>query len=241
VDGCICSTQALQDQVLQAVPEAPPILIVGDAVEELPPRRRRWLPSFRKKVTTLLWQGIYGVPNAECGMLDILTIKDPLSNLGKKYDFELVVLSNNRARFKSHIAPLPFRTRYVEWSLQRLRALLSESAAVLIPVTPNPFTVCKSNNRLTLPLGYGVPVLADSIPSYSEFSPHVFLDRWDEGLQAILEQHPIVAEMTRAGREYVLENYSDEKLGEQWEKALRSAHFGRPNNLGALSARGGAQ
>lgn len=223
VDCCICSTQTLKNEVLQAMPNAPQIYVVGDAVEELPLLRREWWPSFRKKRPVLLWQGIHGVPNADCGMLDILKIKDALANAAKVHDFELTVLSNSREKFKSHIAPLPFPTRYLEWSLPRLRRLLDEAAAVLIPVTPNSFTLCKSNNRLTLPLSYGVPVVADSIPSYSEFAPYVFLDQWEDGLKAILERQPLVAAKTERGREYVLENFSAEHLGVQWENALNVA------------------
>lgn len=226
VDSCICSTPTLKDEVLKSVSTAPHIYVVGDAVEELPPLRKRWLPSIRKKRPTLLWQGIHGVPNAECGMLDILKIKEPLTRLARDHDFELLVLSNNKAKYKSHIAPLPFRTRYCEWSLPRLRRLIDEVAGVIIPVTPNPFTLCKSNNRLTLPLGYGVPVVADSIPSYAEFAPYVSLDQWDEGLRAILERRPVVAEKTASGRRYVMANYSAEKLGEQWERALSAALTG---------------
>lgn len=226
VDCCICSTPTLKHEVLQSTSRAPHIYVVGDAVEELPPLRKSWWPTIQKKRPTLLWQGIHGVPNAECGMLDILKIKDNLTRLAKDHDFELLVLSNNKAKYKSHIAPLPFRTRYSEWSLPRLRRLLDEVAGVIIPVTPNPFTLCKSNNRLTLPLGYGVPVVADAIPSYSEFAPYVFLDQWDEGLRAILERRPLVAEKTTSGRTYVMENYSAAKLGEEWERALNAALIG---------------
>jgi len=217
VDYCVCSTSALQEVVIANVPHAPVPIVIGDAIEELPPAAQGWWPfGGRPSRPVLLWQGIHGVPNAECGMLDILRIGDLLTSIASEFDFELVILSNSKAKYSQYIAPLPFRTRYVEWSLSELSRLLKQASAVLIPVTRNPFTLCKTNNRLALPLTFGVPVIADSIPSYEEFAPYTFLNRWEEGLRQVLQKELIVREMTVAGQAFVQEYFAINRISQQW-------------------------
>ena len=57
--------------------------------------------------------------------------------------------------------------------------------AVLSPITLNPFTECKTNNRLIQALIHGVDVIADNIPSYNEFSDYCFLNNWNMGLKEV--------------------------------------------------------
>ena len=54
---------------------------------------------------------------------------------------------------------------------------------MVVPISPNPFTRCKSANRPALALAAGVPVVADAIPSYRELAPYLTLDDWAGGLR----------------------------------------------------------
>lgn len=227
VDFVVCSTVPLAEIVQReaGLPCTP--FVVGDAIEPLPQvRKRPWSSWFRKRSTrpVLLWQGIHGVPNAPCGMLDLLKLEAVLAKLAKRFDFELVVVSNHEKKFREHICPLPFPTRYVTWSLKNLSRALNEASAVVIPVTNNPFTICKTNNRLALALASSVPVIADSIPSYEEFSEFCVLDSWEKGLEAVLTKSPALVEATVRGQKFVAAHYTITQIAAQWGAFFRAAH-----------------
>src|SRR3546814_20496796 len=61
-------------------------------------------------------------------------------------------------------------TQYVEWDLKSSARIIAEHDVAVIPVVSNPYTVCKTNNRLVFALHLGLPVVADPIPSYQAFS-----------------------------------------------------------------------
>ena len=216
-DRVVCSTPALA-RIVQAQTngEVKP-LVVGDLVEkvELPPDPEPASPRRR-----LLWFGSHGSPNAPAGMSDLLLIARVLSEAEAYAPLELIVCSNNQAKFEAQIAPLPLSTRYVEWSPDALKDCLAAADAVVIPISPNPFTACKTHNRLTLSLYAGVPVVADSIESYQEFAPWCTLDNWTEGLRKVLEDNLAERARALAGRPYIDEHWSEAACVSAWEQAL---------------------
>jgi hypothetical protein len=230
-DVVVSSTRPLADVIVQegSLPDRP--TVIGDPIEELPrlddePKSgsRRESPSDAPRrnpaLPRLVWYGNHGSPNAPGGMLDLLRVADTLERINRKYAFELVVLSNSRQKYHEHVASLPIRSVYREWRYDTFRSELEAAAATIIPVGLNPFTVCKSNNRLVLALHHGIPVVADSIPSYDEFGAFSFLNDWERGLEAIFERRPEVGEKTEAGMQYVNENWSLEKISDQWRQLL---------------------
>ncbi|WP_141653080.1 hypothetical protein [Phenylobacterium immobile] len=216
-DGVICSTPALAREVRQAAQLDALPHVVGDMFEDLAPLP----PSTEAGSPRLLWFGMHGSPNAPSGMTDLLRVAEPLRRAYERHPFELVVLSNNRAKFDEHIAPLPFPTRYVEWSSDVLAQTLSDARAVLIPLSDNPFVACKTHNRLTLALAAGKPVIADTIEAYQAFAPYAVLSDWDAGLTEVLG--PGVEDARRrtaAGRAYIETHWSVETVAGQWAAIL---------------------
>jgi glycosyltransferase involved in cell wall biosynthesis len=228
-DLVVCSTPTLADIVEQeaGLPRRP--VVVGDPVDgfgidesRLAGRWTAGSPAAltRDGVPRLVWFGIHGAPNAPCGMLDLLKVADHLLRLVRRHPFELVVVSNDRVKYQRHIARLPWRSRYVEWSTDAFAGLLLQAAAVVIPITLNPFTVCKSNNRLATALSAGVPVVADEIPSYREFADFCCLNDWEGGLEAVFTDYAKTMERVHAGRAYVGHHWSPSAVARQWEKVL---------------------
>lgn len=215
-DLVVCSTESLADIVQQeaGLPERP--WVVGDLVESLAEQDH----ALSGMKPYLLWFGIHGAPNAPCGMLDILRLAALLERMNREHPFELVVVSNDRKKYDSHIAPLRFPTLYREWETNQFPHLLAGAVGAIIPITPNPFTLSKTHNRLTTALAAAVPVVADGIPSYREFAPYAYLDRWEEGLDQILKGNPSALQMAKAGREYVRERWSPEAVAVRWESVL---------------------
>lgn len=234
-DIVICASDALADFLFNEVKLEKRPLVIGDAVEELPPagdidvggylrpwyRRLFSKPAHsRNNTTQLLWFGSHGSPNAESGMLDILNIADLLKTLSGKYDFQLNVVSNNVKKYQEHIAPLSFQSRYSEWTFETFASELRSADAVIIPITQNPFSICKTNNRLAMALNYQTPVIADGIPSYMEFSPFAFIDRWEEGLTSVLNRAPEVEAMTQKGKGYIDEHWVLPTVVGQWRALI---------------------
>src|SRR3546814_18205796 len=82
-------------------------------------------------------------------------------------------------------------TQYVEWDLKSSARIIAEHDVAVIPVVSNPYTVCKTNNRLVFALHLGLPVVADPIPSYQAFSEAFFLADWETGLRRYLSDNTL--------------------------------------------------
>lgn len=216
-DQVSCSTPDLARTVAAEAGLKKEPVVVGDPVD---PSLRADPPQEKSARPQLLWFGAHGAPNAPCGMEDLLRVAKPLERLRRKRDFELVVASNDRAKFRRLIAGLPFPASYVPWDIRTFPRLLAGAWAALIPVNPNPFTLCKSHNRLATALFAGVPAVADGIPSYRELAEFSCLDDWEGGLNAIFEERPLVLAKAARGREYLLRRCLPSHSASAWEKFL---------------------
>jgi hypothetical protein len=214
----VCATPALAEVVRSEAPRGPVPMVIGDTVEKiaLPPPAFSPLEQGRR----LLWYGSHGSPNASAGMTDLLLVADLLAEAHRREGAELVVCSNDREKYDRMIAPLDLPTRYVEWSLDGFPAVLASSDAVIIPINKNPFTACKTHNRLSLALYAGVPVIADGIDSYREFAPYCALDDWAGGLNRLFEDADGERARALASRAHSDRCWSLDTIALKWASAL---------------------
>ena len=219
-DHVVCSTEALADTLVAEAKLTTRPDVIGDSIERLPGVKRP-TPSEGKATCELLWFGHYGSPNAEGGMLDLLNITPHLIEFASQHSAELHVVSNNRAMYDEAIAPLAIPSRYSEWHYDSFARSLSAADAVLLPISINPFSVCKTNNRVVTALNAGVPVIADQIPSYSEFASFVVLDDWNKGFEQLATNRQRLHEMAQAGQSYVQKEWSIDKIAAQWQRLLK--------------------
>ncbi len=225
-DRIVCSTEMLAKEIAQQSGVVTMPSVVPDSIEMLPgksifSRQRRQLHRQINNPTNpggirLLWFGSHGSPNAPGGMEDILLISDQLDMLHSDVSIELWVVSNSREKFNKLIKPMPFNSRYFEWDHSVFRYILRSANAVIIPISKNPFTICKTHNRLSLALYNGVPVVADSIPSYEEFSPYCHLDSWQEGLGSVIRRDRDLSAKLTAAKQYLERNYNQDVIGLKW-------------------------
>jgi hypothetical protein len=217
-DLITCSTQALAEIVAEeaGLPDLPEV--VGDPVEfsdaALSPDAKR------TRSGRLLWFGVHGSPNAPCGVSDLAKIADALSPAAQEFSFELVVCSNSAAAYERHVRPLGIASSYVEYNRNQFPALLAEMDGVILPIAENPFTRAKSHNRLTTALFAGVPVVADSIPSYREFSSFCVLDNWAGGLRELYEEPEKARARALAGRNYIEATWMPRHVAGRWQELL---------------------
>lgn len=218
-----CSTYLAQVVAQEAKPRRYP-LVVGDAVETMvlpldapPPFGDRDGRPFR-----ILWFGSHGSPNAPAGMEDLLRIQKSLAAANAKVGCELVVLSNNAEKYRALAPRFGIPSRYVEWGEGALMATMAQANLVVVPVTVNPFTKCKSNNRAATALWHGVPVVADRIPAYEDLRSFTFLDDWEAGFAHALAGSREIQMRTAAGSAYVRQNFNISMIAGEWRRAIKS-------------------
>jgi hypothetical protein len=234
VDHVICCSPYLADIVGQnAVLKAPP-LVVGDAVEEMiaPTDMLNPFEPAPAQPFRIVWFGSHGSPNAPAGMEDLLAISGHLARAHSRRPCELVVVSNDREKFLKLAAQLAVPSRYVEWADGALMSEFARANLVVVPVAQNPFTWCKSNNRVATALWYGLPVLANGIPAYDELCSFAVLDDWDRGFDLALSGGDDLRSRTRDGQAYVRANFGVEKIARAWWEAIGVA-TGAPSGSGA--------
>ena len=228
-DLIVASTPTLAEVLVKEADLRSVPVVIGDAVEEhaiTGAGNRRWfrLPARRwirrNGTANILWFGINGGENAPYGMLDILNQKDLLIELSRTYPLQLLVVSDSRKKFKKYIEPLRLRTLYIEWGAVSFSEILRETDINIIPISRNPFTLCKTNNRLVTALFAGVPTVADEIPSYRDLAPYCVLNHWKSGLRFYLDNKPGGREQARSARPYILEHYTINHIGDAWAKHL---------------------
>src|SRR5256885_2059369 len=104
-------------------------------------------------------------------MINVAEIVPQLEELHQETKISLTIISNSESAFKEYFGSAKFPTRYFPWKYETFRSLFSLHDICILPIRPNPFTVCKSNNRVVLSLMLGLPVVTTAIPSYEEFAP----------------------------------------------------------------------
>jgi len=241
-DELVVSTPALAQVMRSESREAITITVIGDAVESsivgfskdtlrrsiFNWKRWRFFRDFTQlsrhvrdhKVrgrTPLVWFGNHGSNYADGGMDALVTRARTLQVINQRYPLALTVISNNKNKYLDLIAPWHLPTNYLTWSrLTFLEALRLHDIAI-IPIAKTPFTICKSNNRLTLALHEGLAVVADSIPSYEPFSAVCYLDNWDEGLARYLESPQKRQAHVSAARRLIAQECSLAIIADRWQ------------------------
>lgn len=249
VDGLVTSTPALADVLKTQLTQPRPIAVVDDVVEtELPApwrplrarlRAVRELKLLKRELageraagrTPLVWFGVHGGPYARCGIVDLARIRDVLHDLDRRQPLSLTVISNSRGRYEDVVGGWSIRRRYVEWHPATFLPALRDHAAAVIPITPSPYTRCKSHNRPAQALAAGLAVVADSIPSYEVLRPYLRLDDWVAGLEAYLGDPALRVRDAVAGGAYVRRRYSAEAVADQWQRVLVGAESLAANSL----------
>ena len=235
-DELVASTPAMSEVMRAELSTPRKITIIEDAVEteirgvktpfwdhwrarnQLVKLQRRLAQGNRDGRTPLVWFGIHGGPNADYGMLDLLKLRPLLETLNRIYPLSLTIISNSKKKYDRSIHSWPFPTYYLKWHADTLFTALRSHAIAVIPVSANPFTRCKSNNRLTLSLSVGLAVVADAIPSYQDFSDVCFLDDWQTGLELYLSDTELRRCHVERGQAIIATDWSIARLADKWRE-----------------------
>ncbi len=199
------------------------VFLVDDALDPVivaRSREPRW-PRFRAG-THLAWFGTAGSRSLDFGLVDLARIIPNLNNLNTRVPITLTVISNSREEYRRHVKQANFSTHYCRWKFRTFSSFLASADIALIPITSNPFTICKTSNRIVTSLMLGTPVVADLIPSYREFEPYILVGEWERHLERYARDRELRHHHVTAGRQFVQQRFAPEVIVEQWSRVFHS-------------------
>ncbi|MDI1307814.1 MAG: hypothetical protein PSV17_00090 [Methylotenera sp.] len=239
VDVVICSSEALANIVLQEISiKAIEVKVIGDSTE-LPfepdfftkishPYCELELYFYKKKLRSLhiqkgrklIWFGNHGGNNAAGGMEDILLIKDQLLAHHNFSPISLTIVSNSKSKYKDIAKQLSVPSIYVDWNYYTFSRVMFNNDIAIIPISVNPFTICKTNNRLATAIVHNLQVVATSIPSYEAFRDDVVLDDWLDGMESFMLNQENRDQGIKECKLILEQNFSLSKVVDSWQECL---------------------
>lgn len=199
--------------------------LVDDALDPaITQARTRLLPRRSSRSGThLFWFGNAGSTNPAFGLVDLERIVPALNQIHDSLPIDLTVISNSKEAFQQHVGGKAiFPTRYVRWRLRTFSRFVSGAGISLLPISINPFTSCKTSNRVVTSLMLGAPVIADVIPSYEEFGPYLLFDDWEKNVEIYARSYELRREHVQAGQTFIHKRFAPERLVEQWALVLET-------------------
>ncbi len=127
---------------------------------------------------------------------------------------------NDKSLFLKRISNHPDAD--VEWNLDRVYQEILTADVAVIPCSADEWGKAKSNNRLTLFMALGLPVIVSPIPIYKKIIRHGYngflatnINDWVKYLTLSKEVN-IRRNIGMKAREDVLKEYSIDVIGERW-------------------------
>jgi hypothetical protein len=173
----------------------------------------------------IVWYGNNRIDPPEspaAGIIDIAAIIPELEALHSEVSISLTVISSSKSLFDKYLSSVSFPTQYYDWDIKTFPHLFRQHDVCIIPVNTNPFTICKTNNRLTLSLLLEVPVVADRIPSYEEFSDFVLWGDWKNNLLKYATNLELRKQHISNGKSYILGHFNKERVVTQWSNLFNN-------------------
>ncbi len=210
--------------------EGKPTVVVDDAVDDYSEegwrsalvQMQEWSRRLRSSKTRLVWFGNAGTENPPFGLVNLAAIIPELNQLNRTLGIALSVISNSRNSFETHTHAAEFPVRYFEWDRRTFRAVFQQHDMCVLPIAQNPFTVCKTSNRVLLSLLLGVPVVADRIPSYEEFAPYLLFGDWRNSLLQYARNNNLGRMHVSEAQRYIRNRHSPDRVTEQWAALFNS-------------------
>lgn len=235
VDCVVTASPVLADVVREACPLVTNVQVVPDALDEWSmPTGLSWselwgrlrLAGFEQAHPVgigrrLMWFGNHGADYADGGMQDLAAIADALHRHHAQQPVRLSIVSNSRDAWRRLCAGWELPTLYLPWSMALFRLALQRHDVALIPAQLNPFTRCKTNNRLATSFAGGLAVAASRLPAYEEFGDLAVLDDWEAGLGALMASHEDRARRVQGAAQRLRERYAIDAVCRRWREVIQ--------------------
>jgi hypothetical protein len=178
--------------------------------------------SSTEKSFKIIWYGNAGTKNPPYGIIDLVKVLPFLEQLNREISVNLSVISNSVDSFKYYTSTAKIPIKYYQWQLSSFPYIFSQHDLCIIPISLNHLTRCKTNNRLVLSLLLDVPVVADQIPSYEEFSEFVLFSDWENNLRRYAHNSLLRQQHVKQGKEYILAKYNQNRVISQWSTLFQT-------------------
>lgn len=172
-------------------------------------------------VKRILWFGNHGASYSRFGMLELLAIRDALERIAGEMPVELWVVSNNREKYDSEIAPLAIPSRYVEWSPHAMKRAFSLTDVVVLPSSGDSFSICKSANRTVLALRNKIPVVATRTPALAPLVDCIEINDFYAGIKRYLTDPDHAHHHVALAARRIEANFGQEVVTAKWLEVLR--------------------
>ena len=173
----------------------------------------------RKRV---VWFGKHGTRHSSTGIISLSKIVPDLVAVNNLIPLQLVVISNNKAKFLRYMTGLPFPTYYRRWSNETTSEELNRADLVVLPNFANEFAATKSANRALLALSHGVPVVASHLDSLSELTEAIAIENWTQNISTYLMDEARAQRDVEFGKRIIADKFSPASIGDMWASCLLS-------------------
>ena len=192
----------------------------GAAVARLRASWRRRLP--RRGGGRIVWFGNGESKGIDIGLIELARIVPDLESLHRSTPLRLTVISNQRRLFDQYVGGSSFPVRYVRWNATTFAQHFSTNDVCVIPMNVNPYSVCRTNNRVRTALLLGLPVVATEIPSYAEFDPWMLVENWQENIARYLHDRELAQQNVDGAQAHISSTYTSSRVVEQWTRVFES-------------------
>lgn len=170
---------------------------------------------------TVLWFGNAGHAHGNYGIPTVLRFAHELIRINEQKPIELVIVSNNHAKFREYIRRLPIPSRYAEWDPISIFDHIRSADLVILPNSNDSFSRTKSANRVLLALSKNVPVVAEDFAGLELLRDCVACEDIYQGLKRYLIDGQADVDLANAQR-VLNQHYSIQRIGEQMSAVLRN-------------------
>lgn len=206
-DQVVVSTAALADAVERncTMRHTPAPVIIPDCIDPLVAHGNIRAGN---RFNSFLWFGVWGSKHQTTGGLrDLYAIASAF----RGHATTLVICSNGEPTTKYF--PSNTQIRYLLWDPLTFPKAVALSRTALIPVTPTPYSICKTHNRVTTAIACGLHVIASQHPSYDEFGCTIASDKWAHCIQ---QDAGILVPTDK------LAPYGLDQIGKKWDTLLQT-------------------
>jgi hypothetical protein len=172
---------------------------------------------------TIIWFGNAGTPYGDFGLPNLRIVFPALRAVAQDVPLKLVCVSNDRAKFDEVTAGAGLECEFIPWSRDECMRQIEAADVFVAPNSLDRFSIVKSANRLVLSLSLGTPVVATSTPAAEALRPFVIFDDWEGGIRTYLTDSERVRTDVAAGRKFVSENFTAQRLAQNWAELLERA------------------
>jgi len=236
VDRVVTATPPLADAVRAAVGPTVVTTVIGDTLDTAAASGDRgrgdlldtWrLRHFLRRHPVadgrrLIWFGHAGTRYAGGGLPDLKRLQHAISTHHRQAPLTLVVVSNDRSKFDEMRHGWPAPMLYLPWSGANFARALQYSQVALIPIALNPYSVCKSNNRLASAFMAGLAVAADAHPSHDPYRDMAVIGDWGQGLAGLMRDGAERQRRIALAQAMLVARHGLPAITAQWMEILRS-------------------